>query len=66
MDQEISDKFEEQNKKLEEIFQSAEKTRKYFLWMLIGGIALVVLPLIGIILLIPQFLSIYSSQNLGF
>lgn len=65
MDQEILQKFEEQDKKLEQIYQSAEKTRKYFLWTLIISVAIILLPLIGLIFLIPQFLSIYSGTNLG-
>lgn len=65
MDQEILAKFEEQNKKLEQIYLSVEKTRKYFLWVLIISIAVILLPLIGLIYVIPQFLSLYSGANLG-
>ena len=61
MEEEILKKIEEQDKKLEEIYRSVEKMRKYFLWTLIVTIAVIVLPLIGILLLIPQFLSIYTS-----
>ncbi|OGZ33899.1 MAG: hypothetical protein A2Y98_03475 [Candidatus Portnoybacteria bacterium RBG_19FT_COMBO_36_7] len=65
MDQETLNKFEELNKKLEQIYRSAEKTRKYFLWMLIISLAIIVLPLIGLIIIIPQFINIYTNAGLG-
>lgn len=65
MDQEILQKFEEQQKKLEQVYQSVEKMRKYFLWTLIISVVVIVLPLIGLLLVIPQFLSLYSGANLG-
>jgi len=65
MDQEILQKFEEQDKKLEQIHRSVEKMRKYFLWTLIISLAVVVLPLIGLIFVIPQFLNLYNGANLG-
>jgi type IV secretory pathway component VirB8 len=65
MDQEILQKFEEQGKKLDAIYVSVEKTRKYFLWTLIISIATVVLPIIGIIVLIPWFLKIMTSTYGG-
>ncbi len=65
MEEEILKKIEAQDKKLEEIYNSIEKTRKYFLWTLIITVAVVVLPLIGLLLVIPKFLSIYSNSFLG-
>ena len=65
MDQEISNKFEEQEKKLDAIYVSVEKTRKYFLWTMIISIATVVLPIIGLIILIPWFLKIMASAYSG-
>ena len=64
MDQEILQKFEEQARKLEEIYQSVEKMRKYFLWTLIISVVVIVLPLIGLMFAIPQFLSSYSGLGL--
>ena len=57
MENEILKKLEEQGRKIEEIFLSVEKTRKYFLWTLIISVAFVVLPIIGLMLVIPQFLN---------
>ena len=57
MENEILKKIEEQGRRIEEIFVSVEKTRKYFLWTLIISVAFVVLPIIGLMLVIPQFLN---------
>ncbi len=65
MDEEILKKIKEQDKKLEEIYHSVEKMRKYFLWTLIITVLVVVLPLISLIFIIPKFLGIYSDGYLG-
>jgi hypothetical protein len=65
MEEEIQKKFEAQEKKLDDIYRSVEKTRKYFLWTMIITIAMVVLPLIGLMFAIPQFLSLYSNLGAG-
>lgn len=61
MEEEVFKKLEEQGKKLDTIFRSVEKTRRYFLWILIITIGLFVLPLIGLIFVIPKFISMYSG-----
>ncbi|MFH0968966.1 MAG: hypothetical protein V1804_00460 [Patescibacteria group bacterium] len=61
MDQELLEKFEKQDKKLDEIYHSIERMRKYFLWTLIITIATIVLPIIGLIIAIPWFLKIITS-----
>ena len=61
MDQEFSQKFREQDEKLEAIYRSAEKTRKYFLWTLIITIVTIVLPLIALAFVIPWFLRTITS-----
>jgi type II secretory pathway component PulF len=61
MEEEILKKIEMQDKKLEEIYRSVEKTRKYFLWTLIVTLVLFILPLIGLLFVIPKFLSIYAG-----
>lgn len=65
MEKEILEKFEAQDKKLEKIYLSIEKMRKYFLFALIVTIAAIVVPLIGLAFVIPKFLNIYSSGYLG-
>jgi len=63
--EEILKRIEEQGKKLEEIHQSVEKMRKFFLWTLIITAVVIILPLIGLLFVIPQFLDIYTGGNLG-
>jgi len=63
MEEEILKKFEEQGQKLEEIWNSVEKTRKYFFWTMVITILAIVLPMIGLVFAIPKFLSAYSNLN---
>lgn len=65
MDNEILIKFEEQDKKLDAIYKSVEKTRKYFLWTLIVSVATVVLPIIGLMIMIPWMLKTLTSAYGG-
>lgn len=48
-------------KKIDAIYISTEKTRKYFMWTLIITVAAVVLPIIGLLFAIPSFMSQYSQ-----
>lgn len=61
MDPIIQKKLEEQEIKLDAIYKSVEKTRKYFLMIIWVTIIMAVLPLIGLLFAIPKFLGIYSS-----
>ncbi|MEK7180230.1 MAG: hypothetical protein AAB706_02035 [Patescibacteria group bacterium] len=61
MNEELLEKIKAQDVKLDAIWKSVEKTRKYFLMIIWLTIALFVLPLIGLIFVIPSFLSSYSS-----
>jgi hypothetical protein len=55
-----------QDQKLDAIYRSVEKTRKYFMWTLIITVAAVVLPLIGLIFAIPAFLRSFDISSLIF
>ncbi|OHA01391.1 MAG: hypothetical protein A3C11_02640 [Candidatus Sungbacteria bacterium RIFCSPHIGHO2_02_FULL_49_12] len=57
----ISKELADQKELLRNIFVSVEKTRRAFTWTLIISLLVVVLPLIGLIFVIPQFLSLYSG-----
>jgi hypothetical protein len=48
MENEILKKLAEQDIKLNAIYESSEKMRKYFLWTLIISVAVIVLPMIGL------------------
>jgi len=65
MEQEILKKLAQQDVKIEAIWKSVEKTRKYFLYTLIISIVMFVLPLIGLIIVIPIFLSTLSKSMEG-
>ena len=70
MEQELIKKIEEQQKKIDEIYKSVEKTRKYFQWTLIITIVVIVAPLVLSIFIIPSIMSSYTSAlndvNLSF
>ena len=61
MDPELATRLDAQEQKLDAIFVSVEKTRKYFQWMLIATIVMFVLPLIGIAAIIPWFINTMMS-----
>lgn len=63
MDQELKERLDAQDAMLQAIYTSAEKTRKYFLWTLIGTLVMFFLPLLGLLAVIPSFLSIYSGMG---
>jgi len=65
MDPETNEKIEAISQRVEEIFISVEKTRKYFQWTLIITIATIVIPLIGLAIAIPFFLRTLSSSLNG-
>lgn len=57
-----------QDQKLDAIYKSVEKTRKYFMWTLIISLLVIVLPLIGLVFAIPAFLGTlgtFDLQSLG-
>ena len=61
MDEEIQKQIAALDGKLDDIYRSVEKTRKYFLWTLAATVIAFILPLIGLMVAIPQFLSLYGS-----
>ena len=61
MDQELTQRIAALQEKVDAMYASVEKLRKYFLWTGIITLALFVLPLIGLAFAVPSFLSSYSS-----
>jgi len=61
MEQEILKKIEEQGLKIDAIYVSVEKTRKYFLMIIWITVLAVVVPMIGLAFFVPSFLSNYTS-----
>jgi len=54
---ESQSKNEELEKKIEKLQQSIDRLNKIFFWTLIITVVLFVLPLLGLLFAIPQFLS---------
>lgn len=61
MEQEILNRLAAQEVLIQKIFASVEKTRKMFLWTLIITLVLFFLPLMGLMFVIPTFLSTLGS-----
>ena len=61
MDPELKQKIEEQGAKIDAIYKSVEKTRKYFLMMVWITVIAVVLPLVGMVFVLPSFFSNYTN-----
>jgi hypothetical protein len=59
--EEVLAKLKEQDAKIDAIWQSVEKTRKYFMWTLIITLVLFIAPLIGLVFAIPAFLNSYNT-----
>lgn len=61
MDEEILKRIAAQDLKIEEMERSVKTIKRYFLWTGIITIALIVLPIIGLLFAIPKLLSVYNS-----
>ena len=65
MNDEITTKLAELDTKINHIYESVEKTRKYLLTMLIVSVAVVVLPLIAMIFVVPMVMNTLTSAYSG-
>lgn len=68
MDQDLQNlqkKLDEQGIKLDAIYKSVEKTRKYFLVMTWITIIAIALPLIGLMFTLPTLFNSYGSALNG-
>ena len=61
MNEEIKQKIDEQAIKIDAIYKSVEKTRKYFQMIFWVTIILFVLPLIALIFIVPSFMNTYTN-----
>ena len=59
--EELIRKIEEQEIKIDKMYESVEKLRKYFLWTLIITGATVIIPLIILMFVLPSFISTLTS-----
>lgn len=65
MDQDIQNKLDELNTKVDAILASVEKTRKYFQIVLWVTVIMVVLPVVGLLFAIPAFMTSYMASFEG-
>ena len=65
MEPETKTKLDALEQKIDAIFVSVEKTRNYFKWTMIISLVVLVLPLLGLIFIIPSFMSSYESAMGG-
>ena len=61
METDILAKLAEMDQKIDRMFKSVEKLRRYFLWTLIITLITIVLPLIALIFVAPWALDILSN-----
>jgi uncharacterized membrane protein YukC len=65
MDEIINNQLSEQDRKIEAIYVSVEKTRKYLLIIMWSSVAMIVLPLLLALVFIPMVISSYSNSLRG-
>ncbi len=62
MESEIKQQLDTQAEKIDAIYESVEKTRKYFLIIMWSTIAMILIPAIGLAFVIPAFINTYTSS----
>lgn len=62
MDSDLQKQLQTLEEKIDAVYVSVEKTRKYFRVILCVTLAMVVLPALGLIFAIPAFLNSYTSS----
>ena len=65
MENEIIKRLDEQKLILEKIAKDTDKTNKYFLWTIILTVVFLVLPLILLGFILPNFMSTYLGSLSG-
>ncbi|MDF1498714.1 MAG: hypothetical protein P1P85_05195 [Patescibacteria group bacterium] len=61
-EEQITEILKQNQELLKKTYESAEKTRKYILYSAIFTILMFVLPIIGLIIIIPMFLNSYIGS----
>ncbi len=65
MEEIIKNQLADQDAKLEAIYGSVEKTRKYLLIIMWSSVVMVVLPLLGALVIIPTVINSYTPTYSG-
>ncbi len=58
---EISQKLDALDKKVEEVRRSVKTIKRIFVWGAVLSIVFVLLPLVGLVFIVPQLLSVYGG-----
>ncbi len=61
-DQELRQRFDAIEGKIDAVYRSAEKTRTYILWTAVVTIALIVLPAIGLVFAVPSLINTLNTS----
>lgn len=59
--EELLKKIEEQQVKIDAMYVSVEKLRKYFLWTLVITVAMIVLPLVAMMFVLPSVVGTLTN-----
>ncbi len=65
IDPELAARLDAIAAKADAAYKAAESARKYLFWTGVITVAFIVLPLIGLVFVIPQFLNSYTSSFTG-
>jgi hypothetical protein len=58
---ELKEKIGELEKKIDSIRHTVEAIKKIFFWTAVVSLAIFILPLLGLLIVLPQFLSTYGG-----
>ncbi|MDE2173346.1 MAG: hypothetical protein KGJ31_01965 [Patescibacteria group bacterium] len=65
IDPELAAKLDEIGAKADKAYRAAETVRKYLFWTGVITAALIILPAIGLMFVIPQFVASYTTSLTG-
>lgn len=65
MDERITQQLDAQDQKIDAIYTSVEKTRKYLLIIMWSSILMIILPLLAGVILVPFLISSFTNSYSG-
>lgn len=65
IDPELAARLDVLEVKVDKAYHASETVRKYLFWTGVITVALIVLPLIGLAFVVPQFISTYTNTLNG-
>lgn len=63
MDPELRAKLDELEKKVDAAYKAAHRTERYMFWTGVISALIFVLPLVGLLFVVPQFVSQYANLS---